>query len=212
MLLAVPTIGIGAGAAGAGGLEMDKIGIIAWGSLYWDPRDLKVRTGGLLSPTWRKDGPRLDLEFSRVSGDGRLTLVIDETNGSECATLVAQSSLTDLNKAIENLMTREGTSNDRAIGYINFRDRRERDPSGGNLPRALCSIRAWGENNRYDALIWTGLRSNFEQKKNVPFSIESALIHLKGLTPAERRVALDYFQNAPPQIVTPLRTAVAKRF
>jgi hypothetical protein len=152
------------------------------------------------------------LEFSRVSGDERLTLVIDETHGRECPALVARSGLTDLNAAIRNLMAREGTTRDEDIGYINLRDGRERDPSNGSCPRALESIRQWGQRNDFEALIWTGFASNFEQKKHVPFSADAALVHLKGLTPDRRKEAIKYFRNAPAQIKTPLRDEVSKRF
>ncbi len=126
--------------------------------------------------------------------------------------MVARSALTDLNDAIRNLMDREGTTKDGVIGYINFRDGRERDASNGSSPRALESIRAWGGHNAFDALIWTGLTSNFEQRKHVPFSIDAAVVHLKGLPPAERKVALTYFRKAPAQIRTELRDEVSKRF
>jgi len=42
-----------------------KIAVLAWGSLVWDRRDLAV--AGNFEPT----GPRLPIEFCRVSGDGR---------------------------------------------------------------------------------------------------------------------------------------------
>lgn len=191
---------------------MDRIGIVGWGSLWWDPRDLKIRSGGLLGSTWRKDGPKLLLEFSRVSRDGRLTLVIDDVHGVECPTLVARSGLSNLNDAINNLKEREGAANDAAIGYVNLRDGRERDPSEGACPGAVAAIKAWGVAEKYDAMIWTGFRSNFQDKKHAPFSIESALIHLKALPPVDRDRAVQYFRKAPPQIDTPLRKAVAKRF
>ncbi len=49
-----------------------KIGIIGWGSLIWDPRGLPIKC------KWHKNGPELPIEFSRISQDGRLTLVIDK--------------------------------------------------------------------------------------------------------------------------------------
>lgn len=54
---------------------MMKIAILGWDSLIWDPRSLKydVNTG------WLTDGPKLPIEFARISNDGRLTLVIKES-------------------------------------------------------------------------------------------------------------------------------------
>lgn len=50
---------------------MKKIAILAWGSLYWDKRTLAIQS------EWNEDGPTLPIAFSRISKDGRLTLVID---------------------------------------------------------------------------------------------------------------------------------------
>jgi hypothetical protein len=52
-----------------------KVVVIAWGSLVWNRGQLAVTT------EFQPNGPLLPIEFSRVSGDGRLTLVIDEVWG-----------------------------------------------------------------------------------------------------------------------------------
>ena len=59
------------------------------------------------------NGPHLPLEFCRVSGDERLTLVIDETFGATCPTYAALSSFGDLNAALLNLWVREGSKVER---------------------------------------------------------------------------------------------------
>ncbi len=74
-----------------------KIAIIAWGSLVWDPRTLQIKED------WDNQGPSLNIELSRVSKDGRLTLVIDFLNGVEIKTYYAQSSRSDLGDAISDL-------------------------------------------------------------------------------------------------------------
>jgi hypothetical protein len=91
-----------------------KIAVLAWGSLVWDRRDLAV--AGNFEPT----GPRLPIEFCRVSGDGRLTLVIDEACGASCVTYVAVSTFGELLAAIENLRTREGMPNASAVGFVDL--------------------------------------------------------------------------------------------
>src|SRR5947208_12948807 len=73
-----------------------KVIILAWGSLVWSPRALAITSG------FEPNGPSLPLEFSRVSGDGRLTLVIDERSGVPCKTYTAASSLAELETAKEN--------------------------------------------------------------------------------------------------------------
>jgi hypothetical protein len=47
-----------------------QIAIVGWGSLIWCPGSLQIKSG------WHRDGPPLPVEFARISGDGRLTLVI----------------------------------------------------------------------------------------------------------------------------------------
>jgi hypothetical protein len=54
-----------------------KVLVLAWGSLVWDPGALR------LASNWMEGGPVLPIEFSRISDDGRLTLVIDERHGVE---------------------------------------------------------------------------------------------------------------------------------
>src|SRR5208337_2191663 len=50
-----------------------KIAVLAWGSIVWERGVLEV------AATFMPNGPNLPVEFCRVSGDERLTLVIDET-------------------------------------------------------------------------------------------------------------------------------------
>ena len=71
-----------------------RIAVLAWGSLVWDRRELAI------VDHFKPNGPRLSLEFSRVSGDRRLTLVIDEDNGPLCDTYAAESASTVLSDAI----------------------------------------------------------------------------------------------------------------
>ena len=88
------------------------IAIIGWGSLIWDPRDLP-REG-----IWQDDGPELPIEFSRISVDARLTLVIDPADGSPVKTRYVLSPRTSLDDAIEDLRSREGTSRNGLDGLI----------------------------------------------------------------------------------------------
>lgn len=89
-----------------------KIAILGWGSLIWDPRALKT-----IGKKWSDNGPTIKIEFSRISSDDRLTLVIDETNGSAVQTLFIISEFDDLAAGIENLRFREKTLTEK-IGYI----------------------------------------------------------------------------------------------
>ena len=76
-----------------------KIACLGWGSLIWDPRDLPAQE-------WQNDGPRLPIEFSRVSKDGRVTLVVDVA-GRSVPTLWTLLATENLESGIAQLAARE---------------------------------------------------------------------------------------------------------
>ena len=55
-----------------------KIAVLGWGSLIWNKGNLRLTTN------WTDGGPILPIEFSRISDDGRLTLVIDDVMEPMC--------------------------------------------------------------------------------------------------------------------------------
>lgn len=173
-----------------------KIAILGWGSLIWDQRDLP--TLGV----WQKGGPVLPIEFSRISSDGRLTLVIDEKNGVPVKTRYVESGSGTLGKAIEDLRKREGTSKS-MIGVAS--------KTINNAKAGSDSIKAWDAENKWDGVIWTGLPSNFEDIINVPFTVENGLTYLKGLAGEKRAKAWEYIERAPEEVVTPLRQALVEK-
>lgn len=181
-----------------------RIAILGWGSLIWDQRDLPI------SGDWARGGPVLPIEFSRISTRGEragcLTLVIDEQHGAKVTTRFALSPRTDLDDAIADLRTREGTSSE-SIGYVNLVRDRERPYARQQHPHACDTIKAWAQAQRWDAVVWTALPSNFDTEKKNPFSVDAAIQHLNGLVEPAKSNALEYLQNAPPEVVTPVRTA-----
>jgi hypothetical protein len=188
-----------------------KSAVLAWGSLVWDPRDLQ--TAAEFTP----NGPLLPIEFCRVSDDRRLTLVIDETFGAVCKTYSAPSALESLDAAIENLRAREGAPNSRAVGFVEPASGRQSDVAIERHPEAVATIAAWAASNGYDAAIWTALASNFDEpgKGGEPFSVTAALRYLetlKGEDADKFGRALAYIRNAPPEVETPVREEVAKRW
>ena len=74
-----------------------KIVFLGWGSLIWNPGTLA------LAGEWQFPGPTLPIEFSRISDNGRLSLVIDEKHGAQVITRFAPASTSDLDAAIEDL-------------------------------------------------------------------------------------------------------------
>ena len=188
-----------------------KSAVLAWGSLVWDPRDLQ--TGAEFAP----NGPLLPIEFCRVSGDGRLTLAIDETFGAVCKTYSAPSAIEDLDSAIENLRLREGMPNARGIGFVEAASGKQSEIAMQSHPEAVATIAAWATARGYDAAIWTALAGNFDEpgKGGEPFSVTAAIRYLetlKGEDAAKFARALAYIRNAPPEVETPVREEVAKRW
>ena len=85
-----------------------KIAILGWGSLLWDER-LEFDKQ---HEEWQFDGPRLKIEFSRVSRtrNGALTLVLDTKSGNDCQVAYALSTRTNPDDAICDVRSREGTT------------------------------------------------------------------------------------------------------
>ncbi len=176
-----------------------KIAIIGWGSLIWNPADLKM-TG-----PWHHDGPLLPIEFARISQNGRLTLVLHE-GAPLVQTLWAKASCSNLNEAIKSLREREGTNAQR-IGYVSL-------ASGNSRCRVVeeieGAIAGWAKKNALDAVIWTDLPSNFCERTQMKFDYENALVYLRSLRGDALERAKEYFINAPPQVRTPLRAVIEK--
>jgi hypothetical protein len=176
-----------------------KIAILGWGSLIWDehPEFDNTHEG------WLPGGPSLKLEFSRVSETrlGALTLVIDERHGEECVVKYCFSRRSSIDDAVGDLRSREGTSLKR-IGYF--------APINGQLgaPEVPHTIKAWSEGQKLDAVVWTGLQSNFEVETGQEFSVPNAINHLQGLSDEGKAMAAEYVWRAPDLVATPLRRAL----
>jgi hypothetical protein len=200
---------VSAGAFKEGG--MVKSVVLAWGSSVWDPRDLQITS------KFAPNGPLLPIEFCRVSEDGRLTLAIDETFGALCKTYSAPSALEGLDAARDNLCLSEGLADARAIGFVEPASGRQSDLAMQSHPQVVATIGAWAESLGYDAAIWTALTSNFDEcgKGGEPFSVSAALQYLETLEsedPTKFAQALAYIWKAPPEVETPVREEVAKRW
>lgn len=172
-----------------------NIAIIAWGSLTWDPKTLKYRRD------WSSGGPILPIEFSRISKDGRLTLVIDMHHGVPVETLFATADTYNLEQARHNLMEREGT-NPRGVGNI----------QKGKNPKTTIeqTILEWIEIHGFDAAVWTALGPNFEEKTGDPYSVASALKYLNSLEGEKKANAVEYIEKAPDSVQTPFREMFEK--
>lgn len=194
-----------------------SIVVLAWGSLVWNRGDLAIETA------FEPSGPLLPIEFSRISGDGRLTLVIDEAVGAACTTHAAPSAFDNLDHALQNLWIREGREGERyprdirehgRVGFVDRISGRASTKAIQRHPRALDAISAWVVAKGFDAAIWTALASNFHKPDRVgeSFSVEAAIGYLEARNAATLAKALTYIRRAPHEVQTPVRAAVNARW
>ena len=181
-----------------------KIAILGWGSLVWDPRQLPH------SGEWHTGGPVLPIEFSRVSKDGRLTLVVDSQDGCALPVRFSTSNRDDLHDTIADLRDREGTLR-RCIGFVladgSSNSRLEFDERA-DIVKVVSS---WCQSRDFDAAVWTALLPQFQEQTGKPFNVANAVAYLRTLPKGSRENALDYIRKAPQEIDTPLRQALLSK-
>ena len=176
-----------------------RIVFLGWGSLIWCPDNLKVRG------KWHKDGPCLPVEFARISGDGRLTLVLYQ-NADRIQVLWAYAEINSLDKAAENLCQREGTKQ----CLIGFDSIKEGKSSCQVIPEILNEIRDWATKKKLDAVVWTALSSNFKEERRKEFNWNNVIEYLENLPDEKKQKAREYIEKAPPQIMTRMRRIIKK--
>jgi hypothetical protein len=181
-----------------------SIVILAWGSLVWDSRDLPMASA------WQLNGPKLPIEFSRVSKDARLTLVIDPVDGVEVPTRFARSKRLFLLDAVADLRDREGTIfqnigfTDRTGQHASYREHTAHEPTHQRLLH-------WLGGTDFDAVVWTALPSNYLNQQRHKFTVAHAASYLQALPAVARDNALDYIRKAPPEVLTPLRQYLSEK-
>lgn len=186
-----------------------SIAIIGWGSLIWCPGSL------LMSTRWKPRGPKLPVEFRRVSADRRLTLVIDPKVAAS-PTWWVRSEFSDARRAVENLRTREGHRTVR-IGLCTLKDAlmiegdKNRPPASEPEKDAVERIASWMKRRpRIKGVIWTALDAKGDVHDGV-----SAIKHLNQLKDVDESAlqrAREYIECAPKEIDTPIRQAVLAEF
>ena len=183
-----------------------RIACLAWGSLVWDPRTLP------LAGPFQLEGPRLPVEFSRVSLDGRVTLVLD---GSAPAspTYWGPLAVADLDEAIEALAERErivAAQRRRFVGALVRRDgggttRAGSDGQGEAAPELVSAIASWLEPRPLDAVLWTALPSRGPAGETTRPGFDRLLAHLESLEGEAWARAEEYVRRAPRPVRTPHR-------
>ena len=184
----------------------NKIAVLGWGSLIPNPGELSID----VNKDWFADGPILPIEYARISGR-RLTLVINE-DSKPVQTLWAIMNYEDLNQAKENLRIQERMKSTRQIGYVDIASRSNDNFSNKEV---LDTIGEWAKSKDLDAVIWTGLKPNFEEKISELFSEPARKLNIENiewffdqLTTEELDSAIDYIFETPNSTQTKLRSFI----
>lgn len=173
-----------------------KIACIGWGSLIWRPERLKIKNH------WFEDGPILPIEFTRISRDNRVTLIIDK-EAKPIRTLWALMNCTDIDEAKKSLIEREGVKKDSLIHCVNQTD--------SATDEIQVEIQNWLKEKSIDSAIWTGLSFSTKTESKRP-SIDKIIAHLNEIEYNERQLAEEYIRKAPRQIYTKYRRQIEKEF
>jgi hypothetical protein len=169
-----------------------KIAILAWGSILWEPKNIKINK-------WKMTDFRLPINFARISdaGKGRITLVIDQKYGYETPVQYGIMKEQNLNDAINALKKRERTIY-KNVGFINLKNNTFRTQTLSINPY-INLITSWAQKNQISGVIWTDLPSNWKDIRGTNFNIRDALNYLNNLREHDIIVynkCVEYIANA----------------
>ncbi|MBP1848773.1 hypothetical protein [Rhizobium halophytocola] len=170
-----------------------RIACLGWGSLIWDPRDLPI------VPAWHDDGPLIGIEFTRMSHDGRITLVIQE-GAAPIRVYWALMQKMELAAAREALRRREGNAADRHIGSWSV---------GAPVPPGISDLAEFAARHKLDHVIWTALPAQFHGVVGDVPSVERVIAYLQGLKGELAFLTERYIRRAPAQTDTLYRRRIA---
>lgn len=173
-----------------------KIACIGWGSLIWRPERLKIQNH------WYEDDPILPIEFTRISSDNRVTLIIDK-EANPVRTLWTLMTCNDLDESKKSLFEREGVKNEFLIHSVNQNDK--------VTDEIQIVIQNWLKEKNIDSAIWTGFSFSVKTENERP-SIEKIISHLNKIEHRENQLAEEYIRKAPRQIDTEYRREIEKEF
>lgn len=173
---------------------MTTIACLGWGSLVWDPRELAIQR------QWFADGPLVHVEFVRQSQDGRITLVLVETE-KPVRSLWAVMDATDLASARTDLRKREGIPKKNEGKHIGTWS----DPKPS--PALIPGLSEWAVAHGVTHVVWTNLPPKFKGFETTP-SAKQVVQYLGGITGAQREVAEHYVRYAPRQVDTAYRRRI----
>ena len=149
---------------------------------------------------FREDGPRLPIEFSRVSLDGRVTLVIDPA-APLLRTLWIPLAVESLEEATLALGRREKIVPEHWADWVGRHVREATEPPAG----ILHGIDDWLAQHSLDAVVWTALPSRGpDGTRSVP-KLAMLLEYLEALSGETRARAEQYVRRTPRVVRTPHR-------
>jgi hypothetical protein len=181
-----------------------KTAILGWGSLLNNLGNIPV------VGNWQSGGPELPLEFSRISQDGRLTLVVDEQHGQANQVFYVQSGRDTIREAIEDLNEREGSGDVSKICWVSLVSENTCETATAKYPDAVAGVKNWAAEKGFDAVIWCGFRPRFRDAGQPnSFSPENALVYINGLRGETKNAATAYINAVHPRIRTPFRDLFA---
>jgi hypothetical protein len=165
-----------------------------------------------MAEPFRAEGPRLPIEFSRVSADGRVTLVIDPA-APVIQTYCVRMAVSDLDEAIAALGRREKIAPERHRDWVGVQTRSvpERD-AGETAPRERSEIARWLERAPFDAVVWTALPSRMPAGELGHPGLDVLVAHLESLEGAALARAEEYVRRAPANVKTPRRARFEEVF
>ncbi len=179
-----------------------SIAIIAYGSLIWDEECLAPHIEG----GWRqRQGPRLPVEFCRISPKrkGALVLAIREGAPWPVATAVTKSCRKELAEAAADLARRERAP----LAAISMADGIRAENCSEAIGRIVNDWLAGQEEFR--AAVWANLPENFAEETGAPFSHARGVEWLRGLGAESLAEAWRYITFAPRETDTPFRRHLA---
>lgn len=173
---------------------LTAIACLGWGSLVWDPRELPIQR------QWFDDGPLVHVEFARQSRDGRITLVLVQTE-TPVRTMWTVMDTADFASARTALRKREGIMEKNEEKHIGTWF------AGQPSPALIPGLTEWAIAHGIAHVIWTNLPPSFKVPEVTP-SAEQVVQYLSELTGATRDIAERYVRFAPKQIDTPYRRSI----
>ena len=182
-------------------MALNRIAILGWGSLIWDIEILAPHVEG----EWQMAaGPRLPMEFSRISPKRKMGLVVclDPEVGVACPTHAIESARQNIHAVEQDLAARERAPLS-LIGAWH-----QSGVSRGRMPEVVANVKDWCVRYGWSGAVWTDLEPNFQAHTTQRFSVETGIAYLKTLGGENLAEAVSYIENAPTHTRTPLRDAL----